>query len=411
MTLDNKPLNKKVFGKEILVFGSGVSGLIAAYYLTKKNLRVSVVDPFKEPILQTLKVEEGIVELAANSILMNQEVKDILDDLGLEYFSYSDAGKRKYFFRKNNITRWPLNFFESLALIPFFFRFMFFRSSIEPVEKETLKDWSLRVLPLKFYERVFKRALQGVYGPDIDNLSSSLVLKSFFASKSKSTGSKKLSSISFKDGMCVFTDALKKHLKEKGVAFLNEEPEEFDGVRVISTPTHSLPKSAPVVDKKVLERVLYHNISTLTVFSEEQSRLPFSGFGVVFEDEPGVLGLIFNSDLFEDRATKGLVSETWILDGRSFSSQEGALRTVLEVREKMSGESKKTVVKSSYYKSWPKAFPIYDLNLESALSELSFKNDVYYFANWSGSLGIGRMIAKGEEFSELVFKNLDVEDR
>ena len=165
--------------KEVMVFGSGVSGLVAAYYLNKKGFRVSVVDPYKEPILQTLKVKEGIVELAANAILFNEKVKSLLEDLNLDYVFYNSVGRRKYFFRKGEFTRWPLSFFQSLSLLPLLINLIFFKSKLKPKKKETLKAWSLRTLPPEFYKRVFKTALQGVYGPDIDNLSANLVLKSF----------------------------------------------------------------------------------------------------------------------------------------------------------------------------------------------------------------------------------------
>ena len=384
---------------EVLVFGSGVSGLVAAYYLNKKGFKVSVIDPYNKPILQTLEVEEGIVELAANSILFNESAKKMFEELDLEYSFYKAAGKKKYFFRKNIITRWPLNFFQSLSLIGFFFKFIFFKKSLEPKKQETLKLWSLRTLPTAFYERVFKRALQGVYGPNVDNLSANLVLSSFFK-----PGAKGLGSVSFYNGMSTFPKKLKEYLKAEGVSFKSEEPKDFSGIRVISTPAHSLPNATPEVHKKILSKVSYHNISTITLFVDEKAKANISGFGVVFEDVKGVLGLIFNSDLFDNRAKEGLVSETWILEGGHYSIETEALSAVLDVRERMNGKFDQALVKSSYFKNWSKAFPVYDLNLEEALSELSQEDKVYYFANWTGSLGIGKMMAKGEEFSEIVFR-------
>ena len=386
--------------KEVLVFGSGVSGLVAAYYLNKKNFKVFIVDPFNKPILQTLRVKEGIVELAANSILLNEKVKDLLEDLNLEYYFYNPVGKRKFFFRKNKITRWPLSFFQSLMLFPFFIKFIFFKSSLLPKRGERLKLWANRCLPQKFYERIFKRSLQGVYGPGVDELSASLVLKFLLNAKIKSFGS-----ISFKEGMSVLPETLKSHLKENGVSFLKKEPKAFNGIRIISTPTHSLPDSISESHKSILSKVLYHNISTLTIFVREEDRASFSGFGLVFEDVKGVLGLILNSDLFSNRAKSGFVSETWILDGRVFSAKNEALRAVLSLRKRMNKKNiEDASVQSYHFKNWSKAFPIYDLNLEKALEKLQPEKDVFYFANWTGSLGIGKMIAKGEEFANSIEK-------
>jgi len=337
---------------EVFVYGSGVSGLVAAYYLNKKNLKVSIVDPYDDPILQTHIKKEGLVEWAANSLLMNSESKALLDDIGLEYINYSEAGKKKFFYRCNELTRWPLNFIENLKLIP------------KPQENETLKDWSLKHLPESFFERVFKRGLQGVYGPNIDELSSDLVLTPFLnQNKSKSLGS-----VSFKNGMGELPKKLKEHLTNNGVEFLKEEPSQANGIRVVTTPTHSLPKCIENKDKEILSKVSYHNISTATVFVDENSKMLFSGFGAVFEDEPGVLGLILNSELFDNRASEGLSSETWILDGSVLKDESKALGTIQSLRNKMIGKESK--VTAHYYKNWQKAFPVYDLKLESALKEL-----------------------------------------
>jgi oxygen-dependent protoporphyrinogen oxidase len=388
--------------KEVLVYGSGVSGLIASYYLDKRGFKVSVVDPFDEPILQTLKVDEGLVELAANSILMNDEVKSLLEDLNLDYIHYSEAGKKKFFFREGKLTRWPLSLFQSLSLIPFFLKFLFFKKSLEPMSQETLKDWAFKHLPIKFYERIFKRALQGVYGPDVDSLSSSLVLKNFFKS-----GSKSLGSVSFKSGMSELTTSLKNRLLSNGVEFLKQEPDSFKGLKVISTPAHSVPHSLPLEDKNFLSKISYHNISTVTLFFDEKDKVKFSGFGAVFEDVPGVLGLILNSDLFPNRALEGLVSETWILDGRVFHNESESLKEILGLRQRLTEKSEVSLPKAIYFKNWPKAFPIYNLTLERVLKDLQVEDyttekEIFYFANWTGSLGIGKMIAKGDEFSKIL---------
>ncbi len=387
---------------EVFVYGAGVSGLIAAYYLNKKKLKVSIVDPFNEPVLQTHIKKEGLIEWAANSLLMNLESKELLDNIGLEYINYSEAGKKKFFYRSGELCRWPLNFIESLQLIPFFFKILFFKKYLKPKQNVTLKNWSLKHLPEAFYERVFKRGLQGVYGPNIDKLSSNLVLKPFLDQRK----SKSLGSVSFKSGMQELPKKLKDYLTKNGVIFLKQEPVGKKAIRVVSTPAHSLPSCVDNKAKEILEKVMYHNISIVTFFVNEDSKMPFSGFGAVFEDEPGVLGLILNSELFENRASEGLSSETWIVDGTILKDESNAIDSIQALRHKMIG--KESDVTAHYYKNWERAFPVYDIKLENALKELEVSKDLFYFANWTGSLGIGKLIAKGKSFSEEVCRSNNI---
>jgi len=386
------------FSKEVVVYGSGVSGLVASYYFLKEGFRVYNVDPYKEPKIQTLIEDEGLVELAANSILMNEPVRKMLNDIELDYIHYSEAGKKKYFFRKAKLSRWPIGLLDSLKLAPFILKLKFSKDKLRPKPFETLKSWASRVLPEKFYDRIFKRGLQGVYGPNVDDLSASLVINAFLDFKEKSLGS-----VSFENGMGEFPKKLKTYLEARGVQFNNDEPKNFSGVRVSSTPAHSLPEFISEKQKNILERVSYHNISIITMFFDESNKMPFSGFGVVFEDEPGVLGLILNSELFPNRAKKGLISETWILDANLLKSEEVSKKAILALRQKMSGEKACKLVKCNY-KNWPMAFPIYDVELESVLKNMTKESGIHYFSNWTGAIGLGKMIAKGEDFVKKVIE-------
>ncbi len=390
--------------KSALVYGSGVSGLIAAYYLHKGGYAVSVVDPYMEPKIKTLKTPEGLVERAANSILHNEAVKSLLEDIELEYEMYSDLGKKKFVFLNGKAKRWPLSFIETLKSIGPLFSLAKKKEHMKPLLNETIGEWGLRTLGVAALENLMIPGLQGVYGGDTKNLSANLVLKNIFDKKKKRT----LGSVSFKNGMQEFCDRLKESLTDKGVLFLKEPEGECD-VTVISSPAHSLPSCVRAETKELLTKVSYKKVSTMTVFVEEKDRMPFEGFGCVFKNQKeGVLGLILNSDIFDNRASKGLVSETWIFDGELVNTEEDALDKVSFFRkEKFLRENK--IVKS-HFKYWEKAFPAYDKKLEKALNELDNEDSVYFFANWTGGLGIGTMIQTGEAFVEKIKKNEEGKD-
>ncbi len=383
----------------VVVYGSGVSGLIAAYFLYKKGFKVTVIDPYNKHKISTLIVSEGLVERAANSILCNQATKDLLNEIGLEYEFYSDLGKKKYVFINGKTKRWPLSFIQTLKNLKPLFALMKKNPQIKPLENETLKDWGLRVLREPLLDNLIVPGLQGIYGGDVKELSASLVLKNFFQLDRKDF----LGSISFKNGMQEFCDYLKGYLIKKGASFEKESLKNYN-FRVISTPTYSLPDCVSMDIKNILSKVSYKKISTMTVFMDKEDRVPFKGFGCVFKNQKkGVLGLILNSDIFTNRAKQGLVSETWIFNGCFIKEEKTALSLVKSFREEKFFRKNKII--RSYFKYWEQAFPAYDLTLEGVLKKIEkYKHEMYFFANWTGNLGIGSMIQNGEAFAKNILK-------
>ena len=389
-----------------VVYGSGVSGLIAAYGLFKKGVEVTLVDPFHASILQSLNTDDGVVELAANSILYNREVGELLKDIDLDYDFYSPLGKKKFVVLGKKIKRWPLGPIETLKSAKILFKLARKNKELEPKEQEMLGDWGKRVLNEPILEKLLKPALQGIYGFETEKLSASLVFKNFFT-RGKITESKNFKtpkgSISFKNGMQDFTKSLRAYLEKNGVEFVIEPKGKFD-FSIVSTPTHSLPDCVSSKNKGLLSRVQYKPMSTATFIVKEKERLKIEGFGSVFKDGPeGVLGLILNSDLFEGRANRGQVSETWIADGREVITQYEMEKAVEKIKKNVF--KKEIKPERVYFKHWPQAFPTYSIELEKTLGSLEQKQDkVFFFANWTGQLGIGSMIKEHKNFVEGVLK-------
>ena len=396
----------------IAVYGAGVSGLIAAYYLFKKNLLVDVIDPYGQTTIGSLETEYGVIEKAANSILANSDVIDLLKDIGLEYEYYFDAGKRKYVFSRNKASKWPLTFMETLKNLKKLFSFARKKEHMRPLAYETIGKWGRRVMGETVTQKLICPALQGIYGANSKDVSAKLAFGHLFdqannKKKSKPKGKKVSGSLSFPKGMQEFQDGLKDFLEKNGVSFVKEKVKDREySYSVVSTPTHSLPECVSDQNKELLSKIEYKKVSTLTVFVDEKDRMDFSGFGCVFEGEPkGVLGLLLNSDLFDGRAKEGLVSETWILNGEIHTDEEETLVIIGKVRKFVFKRENKVV--SSYFKHWEKAFPNYSVELEHVLNELEPQEDVDFFANWTGSLGIGSMIKNGDAFASKVLEKVN----
>lgn len=386
------------------VYGSGVSGLMAAYALTKCGVKVGVIDPYGNPILQSLETEDGIVELAANSILSNLELEKMFSDIELQAIPYTKLGRYKFVYSSGAAKRWPLNFWQTLKSTPFLMRLAFKSDKMKPKNFESIDDWGRRVLNPELLNSLIKPGLQGVYGFDVGEVSASLALQNLFKAKKKS---KLKGSVSFSKGMGMFTEKLKTYLKKNGTEFKAAIGEVVYDFSIVSSPTHSLPDVVSLKNKKLLSEVTYKEIAIGTFIIDKKQKLDIEGFGCVFkEQEEGALGLILNSDLFPKRSKYGYVSETWISDGRKITSQYEMEKAVVKLRQEAFGKT--TPVKTVYFKHWPKAFPTYSVELEKVLKDLEQDDEnVFFFANWTGDLGIGSMARSVRPFVEDVLSKVE----
>jgi|GEM_PF-2406101 len=397
----NKPL-------KAAVYGSGVSGLLSAYALVKRGVKVDVVDPYDEHILQSLETDDGVVELAANSILSNGDLDDILEDIELPALPYSKLGRNKYVCINGKAKKWPLSFWTTLKSVKVLFSLALKKNSLHPQKSETLDEWGQRCLKPELLNDLIKPGLQGVYGYDTGQVSASLALKNLFTTKKKS---KFKGSVSFAKGMGAFVMSLKAYLEKREVGFLNQLGDEKYDFQIVSSPAHSLPDVVSDANKALLAAVEYKEISIGTFIIEKNEKLDIEGFGCVFKDqEEGALGLILNSDLFPRRSKYGYVSETWIFDGRKVRTQYEMEKAVVKIRKEKF--KKATPVKTVYFKNWPKAFPSYNLELEKTLESLEQKKDkVFFFANWTGDLGIGSMAKAVGPFMDKVLSEMTSSER
>jgi len=281
------------------------------------------------------------------------------------------------------------------------------REKYEPLENETVSEWGRRTVGELVSKRLIQRGLQGIYGPETGNLSASLCLAPIFAkSKRSSKGS-----LSFKNGMGSFIKVLENEVPLMGAQFENisdggEKVQKPEGVSIICSPAHSLPQ---FVEHK-FALIKYHSISTVTLIFPETARLPFKGFGCLFDEKEskGILGVILNSDLFDNRANEGEVSETWILNGDIFKSPED-LVNLLDFREEKFNKEASPI--DIYFKWWKEAFPVYNLDLENEIKKINVKDDTYFFGNWTGKIGIGRLIEESPLFIKRVLEDLTSKKR
>lgn len=391
--------------KKAVVVGGGFSGLVTAYYLSRRGISVDLHEagPRLGGLLGTEHLESGLVESAANGFILNDTVMELLTDLELEYI-YPLKGARKRFIYRGGFRRWPLSLTETLGLlvkaVP---RLLFRRGSFKPLPNETVWSWGLRCLNRGFTRYLLSPALQGIYAGDTHRMSADLILGPMFnRQKQKYRGT-----VSFKGGMGEFINAIEKKLRQQGVQiFLNS----FYKIEDLTTP-HVVCASAATAGK-VLEKIAPEVVGQLsqievmpvlsgTIFFEKP-RFKIEGFGVLFPDDQEfrVLGVLSNTRIFENRGPA--YSETWIFGGAKSpevleKSNEEILNLIQAERTRIFGLTDKVL--EYRMNPWPKALPHYTLEHKKLLENLKLPKNLYLNGNYMGVIGLSRILIRSKELA------------
>ncbi len=412
--------------KSVLIVGAGFSGLVQAYYLVHKGLKVVVCDTQTQEggLLQTQKFSGFLSESAANAFLANLEIEKISQVIGIELLSAQSESKIRWFFKAGKLTRWPLSLIETLklsfplALLLIQTRF-FGIKALDLKENENLKDWAQRKLGQPFANNLLEPAMQGVFASSSDKLDSRLILTSLFSRKEKG---QLRGSISPKNGMGDWIHHLKKYLENQGVDFklglssqavdelINESLSGGDQPfyplcfavdlkslkeMQIRFPSLQLPKS--------LKKTQTASLTSVQFFYKSSKIKTAKGFGCLFARDLKFhsLGVLFNQNIFAHRAENGF-SETWILNDQKIKfsemSSSALIRYVQSDRYLLFQEHEEPDYVKVY--QWPHRLPLYDHNLAHFIDDLKKRPLKFCLVgHYLGDLGLSKIIFHAQKNS------------
>jgi protoporphyrinogen/coproporphyrinogen III oxidase len=386
--------------KKVVVIGAGFSGMSAAYFLDRGGFDVEVFEKENGPggLIRTVQTQWGPCEIAANGILNSKKFEELAREVGLHLLPTQSLSKRRYIFR-GGLTRWPLNIFESIAMI---FRFIFSRKT--PAEGESIMNWGQRVVGKPATQYLLAPALQGIYAGDISKMSASLILKRFFA-KTKKTRSEIRGLVAPSGGMGEFFSRTEEYLKSKGVKFYYNKTAvlEKDGLYVIATSSNAAAQilesrnSSLAQEFRSIERL---SLVKVTAFFKNNLK-KIRGFGVLFPRDQNVkaLGILFNNFIFKKEASTFL-SESFIYGGAFGGNivkldEPEILLNVIEDRARLYGGEAE--MEGFHIQRWPSTLPHYTLQLESRLknsrediSKLE-EDGVFIIGNFLGGIGLSQL--------------------
>lgn len=412
--------------KKIVIIGAGFSGLTLAYELVKKGFSVHIYDKKSQVggMVSSPPALNGVYETAANGLILNPKILQILQDIQADY-SVAQSGLKKYIFR-NFPKRWPLSFFESLRFLFDIIKFIFRKKdNKKPQPNQSVESWVLQNFSPQVARFIVDPVLKGIYAGPIKNLSASLILKRFFESQVVNRANKivdkkiKNKLVSNEAGFQAIAFQLQEYLEKSGVQFYfnsswNSQIEYdhlviatsgFEAVNILNQL--ELPNAKK--NAMLLNKIHYLSVVSVTcAFRSAPSS--YQGFGILFPEVENfqVLGLLMN-DLIYNRNHE-FHSETWIFGGEKnkflIDSDEISIKELILKERKRIFNEEQEILEMKITK-WPKAFPEYNLKLEEILQQIQPINNVTLHGNYLGQIGLSRIIETSEIKAQLIAQSLN----
>lgn len=378
--------------KKVTILGFGFSGLSAAWAYQREGYEVEVFEKHNQVggLLQTQTTEYGLIEGAANAILKSKSVEQLARDIDLKWAPRKETIKYKWVYT-DRPRRWPLSLMQTLKSLKPLVGLAMCKPTMRPEAGESVSAWGSRTFRNDFFvNQLLGPALQGVYAQGPEQLSASLSLKSLFdKNRVRTQGSHAPT-----NGMCDFFVLGLKYLKAQANFQIHlNSPRELSQV-----------DSEIIIDTRPDYRsVKYLSVTSVTLFFNQEDRPSIRGFGCLFAGEKVILGVLFNSDIFEGRSVNGLFSETWIV-AEEYKEDRETVEEVLSFREKKFRLQARPV----YYKvnPWPLGIPNYDtqherfLQNEFNVESMSEGRKLIKLANYTGDIGLNKILEKAVRFAQ-----------
>lgn len=410
--------------KKAIVIGGGVSGLSAAIGLKNRGFDVTVLEknPRAGGVIATVSKDGFRAESGTNSVMIqSRKTLDFIDSLGLkDRIAYSKpVQKKRYFVRYGKIRAVPTGPFAFLFTRLFSFCGKI-RMLMEPwVEKEdpesdpSVSEFACHRLGRDGLDYALNPLMAGIYGGSTDRLSIrhafppfwNLVQKygSIIGGAMKSMKEKKAAGnifkpmvISFKDGMgeliSTMEDKLKGDIKYNAKIIsidmaengwnvewgnkIEDSADIYDAlvIAVPSTELSTLPLPGTLSAMLApLKRIEYAPVATYTLgFRREDVRHKLDGFGVLIPEKENmhILGSLFQSTIFDNRAPEGCVTLTNYVGGMRSPKlarlgEEEQEKLIMEDLKKLLGVKGEPVFKQRFL--WEHAIAQYNVGYQEFL--------------------------------------------
>ena len=424
--------------KKICILGGGLSGLSTAWKKKKEGHDITLIEsgPQIGGVLQSEKKDGYLLDYSANTLsLRNQHTTDTLEKMGVltHALDANPKANKRFIVRNQKLVALPLNF-KSFISSPFLSFKGKLRMAMEPFLSKGNQD-GLESVASFISRRLGQEALDycgnpfisGIYAsaPETLNLANAFPAlyemeqqhRSLFIGMLKSRGSKKTKTrlLSFPEGMQQLVFLIQNNLKPeevltnesvlsvtrlaKGWKVQSQNPagniSEFVCDEVISTiPVDQI---SNISWENIKGREKFNDLTKVTYFplsmvflgmKKESIEHNLDGFGFLVpqKENLSILGTLFSSTLFENRAPKGNILLTTFVGGErmpdlALASEKQIYDAVVKDLSKLLGMKNNPDFR--HIKRWKKSIPLPDLKMRvrvQAANELSLLNPGLQFS-------------------------------
>jgi oxygen-dependent protoporphyrinogen oxidase len=439
---------------EIVVIGAGLTGLTCTYQLQKAGKDVVLLEEASTAggKIGTERVGGYLLEAGPNSLrLDNAETRELIDSLGLtpRLLEASPDAKKRFVLKHGRWLQLPAGagdaFRTRLLMARSKLRILrepFVRASHE--EDESVGSFVARRFGRELLEYAADPFISGIYAGDPSRLSvrhafpalwdfeqtsGSVVRGAIGKSRQRKTEPRiKSRIVSFPNGLGEMTEALRRGCKdrihlldgateirreENGYVIRTSKGERRAKQLVFATPAYtaaSLLSPLASGTTQVLERVEYAPVAVAYLgYRRDQFRTPIEGFGALIpsSEHRKILGVIFSSSNFPDRAPEGEILLTVLMGGARNTSvkswpEQQIIRTAVEEVTDLFEPAGGPVF--THARLWPRAIPQYNVGYSEILSAISAIEselpNVHLIGNYRGGISMGACIRSATELAK-----------
>jgi len=337
---------------KIAIIGGGISGLATAYFVHKFNKNIQLDLYEKDEVLggkiKTLRMHGFCIEQGSNGFLSSRkDAIDLAKDMDIEHLllKSEDVARKRYLFDGIKVHKIPENvkefFYSSMLGVGSKIRVA--SEIIMPVKKndseESLQSFGYRRVGKEFTDKMLDAMSAGIFAstptklsvnaafPAVVNLEKEYgsLTYGMLKKKKKEAGPGGVLT-SFKNGMSTFIDelvkqsgaCLKTNMEVESISknsagwqlkIKDGEYKEYDKI-VLSTPSYissRLVKNFNPELSELLRQIEYSPVSVVALGYDDLPDGSLDGFGLLTTKDANaqVLGILWDSSIFSDRATEG----------------------------------------------------------------------------------------------------------
>ena len=448
--------------KKIVIIGGGISGLTAAFLLKNKGFEVTLFEKSGRVggNIQTVEIDGFKIEYAPNSLLKSPRLVDLIRELKLdaEVLAANSLNKKRYVLQNGKLKSLPMTI-AKMAADDYFSLKARLRLLKEPLvrtkspENESVAEFFTRRLGAEIVSRAADPFIAGIYAGNPENLSvraafprlyelekshGSLLVGSLF-SKSEKADKNFPRTFSFENGVQTLTDRLAESLGESvefntevakiektadGKWLVQTEKDEniFDAL-IISTPAESAARLIENLDLNLSERLkkIYYPPIAMVFFGVKKETLAqkLDGFGflVPSSEKRKILGTIWNSAVFENRAPDGYHLLTTFVGGARnaeiYEKSDAELLKIVDAElQSILGLQAKPAF--THIKRWRKAIPQYELGYEKIVQSIEdFEKShrgIYFCSNFYKGISVGDCVKNAYDIAGAINEKLKIEN-